>query len=132
MLNLKDQKYFSEKSLFTYDSVLTIGLQIYFDIPEMADEENYQDMFFTIKNTSNFKPGVKFDLQKDSSLIKPLYTLTGAWRFEPANSYFGYIKVLSNTRSEISLYLDFTVEGQKKYIYKGQRTFTKVKHFPTF
>ena len=132
ILSLKDQKFFSEKDVFTSDSILKIGLQVYFDIPEADDDEHLQEMVFTIKNKSTFKAGAKFDLQKDSSLIKPQYTLRGAWRFEGANGYSGYIKVLSLTKNEMTLYFDFVVEGQNKYIYKGQRLVTRAKTFPTF
>ena len=132
MLQLKNQKYFSEKNLFTSDTVTKLGLQIYYDIPEMDDAENIQEMFFTIKDKSSIISGTQFDLEKDSVRIKPFYALRGAWRYEGAKSYSGYIKVISITEKEITLYLDFTVNGQKKYIYKGERTFTKTKQFPIF
>jgi hypothetical protein len=127
ILQLKGQKFYREKSLFINKDVLTIAYQLFFDIPEMNDEEYCQSLTFIIKNLKTLKPGSIFNLQKDSLVINPKYYLTGAWRFEGADSYSGYIKVLSVTEIEIKLDLELVVEAGKKYIYKGIRTFTKAE-----
>ncbi len=132
VLQLKDQKFYREKNLFTNKEVVTIAYQLFFDIPEMDDEEYRQSITFTVKNLKTLKPGVVFNLQKDSLVIHPIYYLTGVWRNEGADSYSGHIKVLSVTEIEIKLGLELIVEASKKYIYKGVRTFTKVEKISPF
>ncbi len=127
MLQLKNDKLYSEENLFNSDSLLIIVSRICFDIPEMDDEEYCQRVYFKIKKSENFKSGSLLNLE-DTLTLKTYYTKIGAWLFENQSKFKGTIKVISVTKDEIVLDMDFiNFADKKKYIYKGVRSFKKSK-----
>jgi hypothetical protein len=124
MLQLKNSKLYCEENLFKSDSVLTIVSRICFDIPKMDDEEYCQRVYFKIKN---FKSGSILNLE-DTLTVKTNYTKIGTWLIENRSKFKGIIKIISVTKEEIELDMDFiNFVDQKKYVYKGVRSFKKSK-----
>ena len=123
-LQLSKKKSFTEENLFNSDSILIINSRICFDGQEVDDAEYCLRVYFRVRNLEKFKSGSIIDLQ-DTAIVKTNYTKKGGWIFTNKCRFKGIIKVISITETKIDLDLDFINYADKKYIYKGVRSFKK-------
>lgn len=132
VLKLKPKRYYNERDSFEIDKVIAFIQDIYYDKPNMNDEEFNYTLFIYIDSINQFETNRVFDLNKDSSIIKSFYSCTSKLNWNQGNSKnSGSVKIISVSPDKIKLQesiIVFDERKNRKILYRGIRTFYKAQN----
>ena len=129
VLTLKNQKYYSEESIFMDDSIKTLYQNVFYNKPEVMDEEHSYNLTFKFIDTSKAKQKRTLTLLEDTSIIKFEYDFFSIWDWtDESYSVKGNLKIKDWQTDSIGIETKILVRDYKrkqKLKYNGIRTFKK-------
>lgn len=129
LLTYKRKQYYSESSVISRDSVLTLYQNVCFNIPNMMDEEFCHTLKLSFTDTLAAKTKKVLDLEKDTALVKAQYSRFSVWNWDSENNQLkGRVEILTWDSSGILLKEKVMVYDYRRKTtrrFTGTRLFTR-------
>ena len=133
VLQLRKQKYYTEKNYLQTDSSFSAIQEVCYDEPHTFDEEHCLILTLNFLDTFRARRLQTIILPNDSSVLQCKWDLRSIWAWEAEHiSINGTVHVVSMTKESMALDLDLRIvykrfNGFYVYLYKGRRKFGRSK-----
>lgn len=129
LLTYKHKRYYTENNVIATDTVFKLRQSVYYNRPDVIDEEYCYSLYFTFIDTAAAKQKKIISLAIDTLIVNSSYSEFSVWNWARENTKVtGQIKIIRWSENEVTLKENITVYDCKRKTpkeYKGTRTFTR-------
>lgn len=129
ILKLKKKKNYSERNILVSDSITVLINEVWYNDPNIIDEEGCFILELTLIDTTKAKELRKLNIVNDTSVIRCLFDYLSVWNWEKEiTTITGVMSIEAWSKESIDIELNITVVDNRRnrtYSYVGVRKFKK-------